>query len=85
MKRLNVMLIPIVESEHTRKLAGFVKDRDQALKIVAEDCNPKFTNVEEVMTHKVVTRHIDDYLQKVMDAVAENRYAVSWLLTPTEG
>ena len=40
MKRLNVGPIPIVESEETKKLVGFLTDRDLALKIVAEGVIP---------------------------------------------
>ena len=73
MKRLNVGPIPIVESEETGKLVGFLTDRDLALKVVAEGRDPKSTKVEEVMTHKVVTCHMDDDLQKAMDVMAENQ------------
>jgi CBS domain-containing protein len=73
MKRLNVGPIPIVESEETRKLVGFLTDRDLALKIVAEGRDPKSTKIEEVMTHKVVTCHMDDDLQKAMDVMSENQ------------
>jgi CBS domain-containing protein len=54
-------------------LVGFLTDRDLALKIVAEGRDPKSTKVEEVMTHKVVTCHMDDDLQKAMDVMAENQ------------
>ena len=73
MKRLNVGPVPIVESEETRKLVGFLTDRDLALKVVAEGRDPKSTKVEEVMTHKVVTCHLEDDLQKAMDVMAENQ------------
>lgn len=73
MKRLNVGPIPIVESEENRKLVGFLTDRDLALKVVAEGRDPKSTKVEEVMTHKVVTCHMDEDLQKAMDVMAENQ------------
>lgn len=73
MKRLDVGPIPIIESDETRKLVGFLTDRDLALKIVAEGRDPKSTKIEEVMTHKVVTCHTDDDLQKAMDVMAENQ------------
>ena len=73
MKLLNVGPIPIIESDETRKLVGFLTDRDLALKIVAEGRDPKSTKIEEVMTHKVVTCHMDDDLQKAMDVMAENQ------------
>jgi len=74
MKRLNVGPIPVVESTETGKLVGFLTDRDLALKIVAEGRDPKSTKIEEVMTRKVVTCHLDDDLQQAMDVMAENQF-----------
>ena len=73
MKRLNVGPIPIIDSEETKKLVGFLTDRDLALKIVAEGRDPKSTKVEEVMTRNVVTCQMDDDLQKAMDVMAEHQ------------
>lgn len=73
MKRLNVGPIPVIDANETKKLVGFLTDRDLALKIVAEGRDPKSTKVEEVMTRKVVTCQMDDDLQKVMDVMAENQ------------
>jgi len=73
MKRENIGSIPVIENEHTQKLVGIVTDRDLALKIVAEGRDAKSTKVEAVMTHKVVTCHADDDLQKALDAMAEHQ------------
>jgi CBS domain-containing protein len=63
--------VPVIENERTQKLVGIVTDRDLAMGIVAEGLNPKTTNVEDVMTHGVVTCRGDDNLQEVLDVMAE--------------
>ena len=73
MKSGNIGPILVIENEHTKKLVGIVTDRDLALKIVAEGRDAKSTKVEAVMTHKVVTCHADDDLQKALDAMAEHQ------------
>jgi CBS domain-containing protein len=73
MKSENIGSIPVIENEQTQKLVGIVTDRDLALKIVAEERDPKSTKVEAVMTHKVVTCRADDDLQKALDAMAEHQ------------
>lgn len=73
MKSENIGSIPVIENEQTQKLVGIVTDRDLALKIVAEGRDAKSTNVEEVMTRKVVTCLADDDLQKALDAMAEHQ------------
>ena len=70
MKRENIGSVPVIESEHSRKLIGIVTDRDLALKVVAEGCDAKTTKVEEVMTRQVVTCHSGDDLQKALDAMS---------------
>ncbi|MBN2119069.1 MAG: CBS domain-containing protein [Anaerolineales bacterium] len=73
MKSRNIGSIPVVDNEQTGKLVGIVTDRDLALKIIAEGRDAKSTKVETVMTHKVVTCHADDDLQKALDAMAEHQ------------
>jgi CBS domain-containing protein len=73
MKGRDIGSVPVVEDEETRKLIGIVTDRDLTLKIVAEGRDPKTTRVEDVMTHKVVTCHAEDDLQKALDAMAHYR------------
>ncbi len=73
MKSRNIGSIPVVENEQTQKLVGIVTDRDLALKIIAGGRDAKSTKVEAVMTHKVVTCHVDDDLQKALDAMAEHQ------------
>jgi CBS domain-containing protein len=73
MKSENIGSIPVIENEQTQKLVGIVTDRDLALKIVSEGRDAKSTNVEAVMTRKVVTCLVDDDLQKALDAMAEHQ------------
>lgn len=73
MKRLDIGSIPIVETLESGKLVGILTDRDLALKVVAEKRDLETTKVKEVMTSKVVSCHMDDDVQKAMDAMAENQ------------
>ena len=73
MKSENIGSIPVIENEQTQKVVGIVTDRDLALKIVAEGRDAKSTNLEAVMTRKVVTCLADDDLQKALDAMAEHQ------------
>ena len=73
MKNENIGSIPVIENEQSQKLVGIVTDRDLALKIVATALDAKSTKVERVMTHKVVTCHADDDLQRALDAMAEHQ------------
>ncbi|MBA3495280.1 MAG: CBS domain-containing protein [Gammaproteobacteria bacterium] len=73
MKNENIGPIPVIENEQTKKLVGIVTDRDLALKVVADERDPKSTKVEEVMTRKVVTCRPDDDLQKALDAMSEHQ------------
>jgi CBS domain-containing protein len=70
MKRENIGSLPVIESEHSRKLIGIVTDRDLALKVVAEGRDATSTKVDEVMTRQVVTCHGGDDLQKALDAMS---------------
>lgn len=61
----------IVESDHTKKIAGIVTDRDLALKVVAEGLDPKSIKAEDVMTRKVITVRADDDVQKALTLMTE--------------
>jgi CBS domain-containing protein len=73
MKSKNIGPVPIIENEQTKKLIGIVTDRDLALKIVAEERDPKSTKAEEVMTRKVLTCRAEDDLQKALDAMSRHK------------
>ena len=73
MKRENIGSIPVIENELTRKLVGIVTDRDLALKVVAQGKEAKSTQVESVMTVKLVTCQADDEIQQALDAMSEHQ------------
>lgn len=73
MKSEQVGSIPVIENEQTKKLVGIVTDRDLALRVVAAGIDAKSTKVEAVMTREIVTCHVDDDLQKALDAMAEHQ------------
>jgi CBS domain-containing protein len=73
MKSRNIGSIPIIENAKTQKLVGIVTDRDLALTIVAVGRDAKSTNVDAVMTYKVVSCLADDDLQEALDAMAKQQ------------
>ena len=73
MKSENIGSIPVIESEISRKLVGIVTDRDLALKVVAHGNDPKSTQVQSVMTEKIVTCLMTDVVQKALDAMSEHQ------------
>lgn len=73
MRKENVGSIPVIESEQNKKLIGIVTDRDLALQVVADGRDAKSTKVVDVMTHKVITCHVDDGIQKAVDAMAKHQ------------
>jgi CBS domain-containing protein len=73
MKSENIGSLPVIENEQTKKLVGIVTDRDLALKIIAEGRDAKSTQVEAVMTRKVLTCRAEDDLQKALDVMSEHQ------------
>ena len=66
MKRENVGVIPVVESEASRRLVGVVTDRDIAIRAVAEGRDGATTSVGHVMTSEVRAAKPDDSVADVM-------------------
>jgi CBS domain-containing protein len=73
MKREQIGSIPVIENNETRKLVGIITDRDLAVRIVADGLDARSTKVDTVMTRKVVTCHMDDDVEKALDAMSENQ------------
>ena len=73
MKSENIGSIPVIQNRQSQKLVGIVTDRDLALTIVAEGRDAKSTEVEAVMTRKVVTCLANDDLEKALGAMAEHQ------------
>jgi CBS domain-containing protein len=74
MRDRNVGAILICESQETKRLVGIVTDRDLALRVVAEGCDPKGTCVGDVMTRKLFTCRPEDDVQKALELM--ERYKV---------
>lgn len=72
MKEHNVGMLPVVESEDSRKLVGVVTDRDITIRHVAEghlsDCP-----VREAMTDNVSTCTADENVERVMSLMAQEQ------------
>ena len=73
MKVLDVGPIPVVQDAETKKLVGFVTDRDLAMKVVAAERHPVLVKIEEVMTRDLVTCTADDDLDKAIQLMAKNQ------------
>jgi len=73
MKRENVGPIPVIENEQTRKLIGIITDRDLVLKVIAKGRDTLSTEVESVMTRKMISCRADDSLQKAMDLMSKHQ------------
>src|SRR4051812_6480781 len=50
LKAHNVGSLPVIESHEGKRLVGIVTDRDLALKVVAEGCDPRKTTIDDVMS-----------------------------------
>jgi CBS domain-containing protein len=65
MKELNVGIIPVVESEQSRRLKGVVTDRDLAIRVLAEGKDAK-AKVGDCMTSDVETVNKNDSVRDVL-------------------
>lgn len=66
MKELDVGIIPVVDSEESRRLRGVITDRDIAVRAVAEGMDGK-AKVSDCMTSKVATANKNDPVDRVVD------------------
>jgi CBS domain-containing protein len=73
MKRMNVGIVPVLESETSRKLIGVVTDRDLCLTVIANGEHPDAIRVKQVMTTGAVTCRPDDDIQTAADLMRENQ------------
>jgi CBS domain-containing protein len=65
MEQRDVGIVPIVESQDTRRVVGVLTDRDIVLRVVAEGRDPNLVvSVNEIMTDEVIScSNTDDVLQ----------------------
>jgi CBS domain-containing protein len=73
MNKENVGSIPVIENQETGKLIGILTDRDLAIKVIANERDAKSTKVSDVMTQKVISCHLDEDIQKAVDAMAKHQ------------
>ena len=66
MKDENVGVVPVVESENSKKLVGVLTDRDIAVRAVAEGRDSANTSVGHIMTSDVRTTAPTDSIKEVM-------------------
>jgi CBS domain-containing protein len=84
MRDLDVGIIPVVESETSKRLRGVLTDRDIAIRAVAEGKDANATRVMEVMTTQVETCNKNDSLRDVL-AVMEREQVRRVPITDREG
>jgi CBS domain-containing protein len=73
MRNEDIGPVPIVQDDATKKLVGIVTDRDLAIKVVAEERDPKNTRVSDVMSTDMVTCRSGDDIQVALDAMSKNQ------------
>jgi CBS domain-containing protein len=84
MRDLDVGIIPVVESESSKRLRGVLTDRDIAIRAVAEGRDANTTRVMEVMTTQVETCNKNDSLRDVL-GVMEREQVRRVPITDREG
>jgi CBS domain-containing protein len=73
MKEENVGVVPVVESESSKKLVGVLTDRDIAVRAVAEGRDGATTSVGHIMTSDVRTTAPTDSVKEVMDLMGSEQ------------
>lgn len=73
MERLDVGIIPVVDSKEENKLLGVITDRDLCLNIVAHGQLPGTVSAEECMTPEPVCCSPDDSLETVIALMKEHQ------------
>ena len=72
MKSENVGVVPVVESSGSKKLVGLLTDRDIAVRVVANDLDPKKTQVKQVASENLVTLSPNDSTDAAVKAMRDN-------------
>ncbi len=73
MKDEDVGIIPVVESQGSKKLVGVITDRDIAIRVVADGAASSNSSVREVMTSNVRTSSPDDNVKDVMELMGREQ------------
>jgi len=69
MRERDIGGIPIVEDDSSKKLIGFLTDRDIVIRAVAGGLDCKSTAVEQVMSRELITCSPEDSIQACVDAM----------------
>jgi len=73
MRENNVGILPIVENQENKKLAGVVTDRDLVLKLMADGLDPWTTAVEHAMSKPVLACSPDDSYDEAFSLMEKHR------------
>ncbi len=73
MKQENVGVVPVVESNDSRRLVGILTDRDIAIRVVADGLDAGTTSVGQVMSENVKTCSANDDVDTVMDVMGKEQ------------
>ena len=73
MKQEDIGVVPVVESESSKRLVGLITDRDIAIRAVAEGRDGKTTSVGHVMTSEVRSASPDDSVDDVMSLMGREQ------------
>jgi len=73
MRENDVGILPIVENQENKKLAGVVTDRDLVLKLMADGLDPWTTAVEHAMSKPVLACSPDDSYDEALSLMEKHR------------
>jgi CBS domain-containing protein len=73
MKEENIGVVPVVDSETSRRLVGILTDRDIAIRAVAEGRDGTTTSVGHIMTADVRTSTASDSINDVMELMGREQ------------
>jgi CBS domain-containing protein len=73
MKREDVGPVLIVSDYNSGNLVGIVTDRDLAVKVIAEDRDPRNTRIDEIMSHNPVTCRENDATDKALRLMSDHQ------------
>jgi CBS domain-containing protein len=73
MKTENIGVVPVVESESSKRLVGVLTDRDIAIRAVAEGRDGTTTSVGHIMTSNVRTSTATDSVADVMELMGREQ------------
>ena len=73
MKNEDVGIIPVVESQGSKKLVGVITDRDIAIRVVADGAASSNSSVRDVMTSNITTSAPGDSVKDVMELMGREQ------------